>query len=34
MARHGFRMEEKYLDHVERDGEAAYKGRMLTYLRM
>ena len=33
MARHGFRMEEAYLDHEERDGVAAYKGRMLTYRR-
>jgi predicted nicotinamide N-methyase len=33
MARHGFRMQESYLDHEQRDGVAAYKGRMLTYLR-
>jgi predicted nicotinamide N-methyase len=33
MARHGFRMDEARLDHEERDGVAAYKGRMLTYLR-
>ena len=33
MARHGFRMAETYLDHAEHDGVAAYKGRMLTYLR-
>jgi predicted nicotinamide N-methyase len=33
MARHGFRMEESHLHHAERDGVAAYKGRMLTYLR-
>jgi predicted nicotinamide N-methyase len=34
MARHGFRMEEAYLDHDERDSVAAYKGRMLTYRRL
>ena len=34
MARHGFRMEEVHLDHDERDGVAAYKGRMLTYRRL
>ena len=34
MARHGFRMEETYLDHGEGDGLAAYKGRMLTYRRL
>jgi len=34
MARHGFRMEEAFLDHEERDGVAAYKGRMLTYRRL
>ncbi len=33
MARHGFRLEESRLDHDERDGIAAYKGRMLTYRR-
>jgi len=33
MARHGFRMEEAFLDHDERDGAAAYRGRMLTYRR-
>jgi predicted nicotinamide N-methyase len=33
MARHGFRMEDTRLDHEERDGVAAYKGRMLTYSR-
>ncbi|MEO5689082.1 MAG: SAM-dependent methyltransferase [Burkholderiaceae bacterium] len=33
MARHGFRMEESLLDQDERDGIAAYKGRMLTYRR-
>ena len=33
MARHGFRMQEGFLDHEQRDGVAAYKGRMLTYLR-
>jgi predicted nicotinamide N-methyase len=33
MARHGFRMEEAHLDHEERDGIAAYRGRMLTYSR-
>ena len=33
MARHGFRMEETHLDHDERDGVAAYRGRMLTYRR-
>lgn len=33
MARHGFHLEESYLDHEERDGVAAYKGRMLTYRR-
>ena len=33
MARHGFRMEETYLDRVEGDGVVAYKGRMLTYCR-
>lgn len=33
MARHGFRMDEAHLDHEERDGVAAYKGRMLTYSR-
>ena len=34
MACHGFRMEEAFLDHEERDGIAAYKGRMLTYRRL
>lgn len=34
MARHGFRMEESYLDHEQGDGVAAYKGRMLTYRRL
>ena len=34
MARHGFRMEEIHLDHDERAGAAAYKGRMLTYRRL
>jgi len=33
MARHGFRMAEVFLDHEQRDGVAAYKGRMLTYVR-
>jgi len=33
MARHGFRKEETRLDHEERDGTGAYKGRMLTYRR-
>ncbi len=33
MARHGFRMEETRLDHDDREGVAAYKGRMLTYRR-
>ena len=33
MARHGFRMQESHLEHAEDDGVAAYKGRMLTYLR-
>jgi predicted nicotinamide N-methyase len=33
MTRHGFRMEEAYLDRVEGDGLLAYKGRMLTYAR-
>lgn len=33
MARQGFRMEEAYLDTGQRDGVAAYKGRMLTYSR-
>ena len=34
MARHGFRMEEDHLDHEERDGVGAYRGRMLTYRRL
>ncbi len=34
MVRHGFRLEETHLDHEERDGVAAYKGRMLTYRRL
>ena len=34
MTRHGFRMEETHLDHDERDGVAAYRGRMLTYRRL
>ena len=34
MARHGFRLEETHLDHEERDGMAAYRGRMLTYRRL
>jgi predicted nicotinamide N-methyase len=33
MARHGFDMHEAFLDHEERDGVPAYKGRMLTYRR-
>ena len=33
MARHGFRMDEITLTHDEREGVAAYKGRMLTYVR-
>jgi hypothetical protein len=32
-SRHGFRMAEAFLDTEQRDGVAAYKGRMLTYLR-
>jgi len=33
LARHGFRLEETLLEHEQRDGAAAYRGRMLTYLR-
>ena len=33
MARHGFHMEETRLDRAETEGAAAYKGRMLTYVR-
>jgi len=33
MARHGFRMHEDNLAHEPRDGVAAYKGRMLSYVR-
>ncbi len=33
MARHGFRLEEIHLDHGDRDGATAYRGRMLTYRR-
>ena len=33
MARHGFEVDEQHLDHAEREGTAAYRGRMLTYRR-